>query len=238
MKESRVYSLFNVEQMLRLDHDLGYREFDIDCREIMVIGWIRRFSSDAAMVIPTEIISLIIEYIADAMKIIRQQLKECIQSQLQHASHNRLVCIIDRRTEYYDFKLLGPAHLPRYLSGSDPAHPLPNANKPQHNDVIEDSNHHDGIIILEIDQNKMNTRMKDEVYIFQPPDIYGHFHEDYAQEHLQFLSKEYMLPTAVIFAQDSERIKNRKAYIIHLIHRCLPYHFVVMIKIISGCNGM
>ena len=63
--------------------------------------------------------------------------------------------------------------------------------------------------IIEVDKDKLNTRTKDEFFVFQPPQKYGQFNTDYGQEHLQFLSKEYILPPVII------KDPKQKTYAVH-----------------------
>merc|ERR1712228_201328 len=86
----------------------------------------------------------------------------------QRTSHNRLVCIADRRDKFYDFTLLGDDDHQKYHN---------NAYAPK-------------------DFSKLNENEK--IFVFQPPSFYGQFSHDYVQEHMQYLSREYMLPSVIL----------------------------------------
>ena len=196
--DHRLCVLFNIEQMLKLD-DVNYQKFDVDCRQIILYAWIKQYhlEKDLKKVIPLEIIAHIIQYIPNLRgAILPSQLLNDMKKHIQFAypSRNRLVCIVDRRREYYDFKVLGNDHKQRYRTHRSPYFPLPDAQ----NELQDDDEFLRRLRILEVDENARNTKINDQVFIFQPPGKYGHFDEDYSQEHLQYLSREYMLPPAIV----------------------------------------
>ena len=195
-------SLLNVEQRLKLDKEVDYEKFEVDIEDTKQVS---RFQRE----LQTKIINA---------------LKKNMKKGGKHergGSHNRLVCIADRREKYYNLKVLGDEAKQEYLTGnntiSDPnIFPSRQKRKPKKKpkkkrkvndnddekkemkDNESDTDDEEIPPIIEIDTDGLNTREKDEFFIYQPPREYGRFSHDYGQEHLQFLSREYMLPRAII----------------------------------------
>mmetsp|Transcript_53207 Transcript_53207/g.84933 ORF Transcript_53207/g.84933 Transcript_53207/m.84933 type:complete len:364 (+) Transcript_53207:1016-2107(+) len=150
--------LFNVEQRLQLDTDIKYSKFAVSEQEQAQSARIQR------------------------------KLQESIASTLQHrrsASHNRLVCIADRRTQFYDLKVVQEA---------------------EHKETEKDNDDGDGVPVITVDDSKLNSKQEDEFYVFQPPGNYGQFPHAYSQEHLQYLSREYMLPSTKVRHPESGHV--------------------------------
>lgn len=211
----------NVEDRLKMDDDLKYEKLEVNIEQ----------NGD--------------QDTSDSIGIFKRNLINTLKNSLhtKQESHNRLVCIADRREKYYDFKLCGPDDKQKYLTGLNPGQKLPNghikpssinintnnntntnntnntSNKPPINDDDDDDdeqkeNNKDNNIdtydlqqlisndeklpIIELDKTKLKEKKCDEFYIFQPPREYGQFNHEYGQEHLQYLSREYMLPPAII----------------------------------------
>eukprot|EP01083_Nonionella_stella_P179615 638186_1 len=108
-------------------------------------------------------------------KDIQQQLREVLLHKITQnkTSNPRLVCIIDRRDKYHQFKPFK-------------RHSMAN-------------NRYEKDIVIEIDfDSECVDKEYDEIYVYQPPDNYGVFSDRCCHEQQMHLSQSFMLPPVVI----------------------------------------
>eukprot|EP01084_Bolivina_argentea_P251384 421610_1 len=191
-------SILNIEERLKLEKGMKYEKLSVEeltntYTDIVLVNAFVNITENMFDLHVIDALKILIQlYYSNCLEKVRQcniesvimSLQQKLQGKIEQLlqcnddkSHNRLVCIVDRRDKYYDFKLLDTTDCTEELFNGDAL----------------------GIPLIEIDQTKkVNIKNKDEIFIFQPPRGYGSFHYDFSYEHLRYLSKEYMLPKCVL----------------------------------------
>eukprot|EP01083_Nonionella_stella_P010965 31173_1 len=155
-------SILDLEARLKLDKDLKYEKFEADLSNDSTLHKLKRT--------------------------LQRTIQSCLSKDKGNrgGSHNRLVCIVDRRDKYHGIKVLGDKERNMWL----------NQSALDQSDQKDDANALPPII--EIDETAVSHKKCDEIFVFQPPGNNGVIPHDYSQEHLHYLSKEYMLPKVIL----------------------------------------
>jgi hypothetical protein len=170
--------------------------------------------------------------------LIKQEMKNkieqlLIQNENASKSNNRLVCILDRRKHYFQFELIDIDEEENHNSNNNSRSRSRNRN---HNNNPEEEKY---TAVAEEEQSQekrkvfymqkraqMLTNSHPKCYIYQPASEYGRIRGDFCQEHLFWLSKEYVFPCSMVMENNSRHC---------LANYGTGYHFNGQMFLLSFC---